>query len=50
VEGGNMQYANASQTELNPASNNQQQTQHPWSTAPANSNSSTDPHDGVPLV
>jgi hypothetical protein len=49
VEGGNMQYANASSTEINPASNNQQQTQLPTSTAPANSNNSTDPHDGVPL-
>ena len=49
VEGGNMQYANASQTETQAAANNQQQTQLPTSTAPANSNNSTDPHDGVPL-
>jgi len=49
VEGGNMQYANASQTEHQAAANNQQQTQLPTSTAPANSNDSTDPHDGVPL-
>ena len=49
VEGGNMQYANASQTETQANAQNQQQTQLPTSTAPGNSNNSTDPHDGVPL-
>jgi hypothetical protein len=50
VEGGNMQYANASQTEKQANDQNQQQTQLPTSTAPGNSNNSTDPHDGVPLI
>jgi hypothetical protein len=50
VEGGNMQYANASQTETQANAQNQQQTQLPTSTAPGNSNNSTDPHDGVPLT
>ena len=49
IEGGNMQYANASQTETQANAQNQQQTQLPTSTAPGNSNNSTDPHDGVPL-
>jgi hypothetical protein len=50
IEGGNMQYANASQTEKQGNYQDQQQTQLPTSTAPGNSNNSTDPHDGVPLT
>jgi hypothetical protein len=45
-----MQYANASQTEKQGNYQDQQQTQLPTSTAPGNSNNSTDPHDGVPLT
>ena len=48
-EGGNAQWANASYYEIQANQSNQQQTQLPTSTAPANSNNSTDPHDGVPM-
>ena len=44
-EGGNLQYANAAQTELLGTHTNQQRTQAPDTTAPANLDTQVDPHD-----
>ena len=46
-EGGNLQYANAAQTETNGAFTNQQTQQAPDTTAPANLDTQVDPHDTV---
>jgi len=46
-EGGNLQYANAAQTELLGSHTNQQRTQAPDTTAPANLDTQVDPHDAA---
>ena len=47
LKGGNLQYANAAQTETNGAFTNQQTQQAPDTTAPANLDTQVDPHDTV---
>jgi hypothetical protein len=47
-EGGNLQYANAAQTELLPGNTNQQTQQAPGTTAPANLDTQVDPEDVTP--
>ena len=47
-EGGNLQYANAAQTELLPGNTNQQTQQAPGTTAPGNLDTQVDPEDVTP--
>jgi len=44
-EGGNLQYANAAQTEVLGLYANQERTQAPDTTVPGNLDTMTDPHD-----
>jgi len=46
-EGGNLQYANAAQTEILGNMTNHQQQQAPNTTAPPNLDTHVDPHDTV---